>query len=55
MFVTDLDNTLVGNDAALLELNQNLGQHRKKYETKIVYATGRSLFLYQQLKREKNF
>ncbi len=53
MFVTDLDNTLVGNDAALLELNQNLGQHRKKYETKIVYATGRSLFLYQQLKREK--
>lgn len=53
MFVTDLDNTLVGHDSALLELNQNLGQHRKEYGTKIVYATGRSLFLYQQLKKEK--
>jgi sucrose-6F-phosphate phosphohydrolase len=54
MFVTDLDNTLVGDDATLLELNQKLSQHRQEYGTKIVYATGRSLFLYQQLKAEKN-
>ncbi|NRB09439.1 MAG: sucrose-phosphate phosphatase [Richelia sp.] len=54
MFVTDLDNTLVGNDGALLELNKKLSQHRQEYGTKIVYATGRSLFLYQELKEEKN-
>ncbi len=54
MFVTDLDNTLVGNDEALVELSQKLSQHRQKYGTKIVYATGRSLFLYQELKEEKN-
>ena len=54
MFVTDLDNTLVGNDGALLELNKKLSQHRQEYGTKIVYATGRSLFLYQELKAEKN-
>jgi len=54
MFVTDLDNTFVGNDEALVELSQKLSQHRQKYGTKIVYATGRSLFLYQELKEEKN-
>ena len=54
MFVTDLDNTFVGDDEALLELSQKLSQHRQKYGTKIVYATGRSLFLYQELKEEKN-
>ncbi|MDJ0733308.1 MAG: sucrose-phosphate phosphatase [Nostocaceae cyanobacterium] len=54
MFVTDLDNTFVGNDTALIELSQKLNQHRQEYGTKIVYATGRSPILYQELKQEKN-
>jgi len=47
LFVTDLDNTLVGDDQALIKLNRLLSQQQPK--TKIVYATGRSLTLYQQL------
>ncbi len=54
LFVTDLDNTLVGDDQALGELNRYLSQHRQEYGTKIVYATGRSPVLYQQLQTEKN-
>ena len=54
LFVTDLDNTLVGDDQALEELNQKLNQHRQAYDTKIVYITGRSLTLYQQLTEEKH-
>ena len=53
LFVTDLDNTLVGDDT-LTELNQKLSEHRQKYGTKIVYATGRSLLLYRELQIEKN-
>ncbi|MEB3338197.1 MAG: HAD-IIB family hydrolase, partial [Leptolyngbyaceae bacterium] len=49
LLVTDLDNTLVGDDQALAELNQHLSQHRQVHGTKIVYATGRSLTSYQQL------
>ncbi|KAM3099586.1 sucrose-phosphate phosphatase [Phormidesmis sp. 146-35] len=52
LFVTDLDNTLVGDDDALERLNQQLSQHRQTYGTKIVYSTGRSLTLYQELTRE---
>jgi hypothetical protein len=54
LFVTDLDHTFVGNDAALVELTQILAEHRQEYGTKIVYATGRSPVLYQELKEEKN-
>jgi sucrose-6-phosphatase len=54
MFVTDLDNTLVGDDQALVELNQMLSQHREEHGSKIVYATGRSLVLYRELEEEKN-
>ncbi|WP_066375340.1 sucrose-phosphate phosphatase [Anabaena sp. CA = ATCC 33047] len=54
MFVTDLDHTLVGDDAALTQLNQILTQHRQEYGTKIVYATGRSPVLYKELQIEKN-
>jgi hypothetical protein len=54
LFVTDLDNTLVGDDNALKTLNQQLSQHRQNYGTKIVYATGRSLFLYRQLTTQKS-
>ncbi len=54
LFVTDLDNTFVGDDDALRELEQLLSQHRQKHGTKIVYATGRSPVLYQKLKQERN-
>ena len=54
LFVTDLDNTLVGEDQALVELNRQLSQHRQEHRTKIVYATGRSPTLYQQLQAEKH-
>jgi sucrose-6-phosphatase len=53
LFVTDLDNTLVGDRAALETLNKGLSRHRYDYGTKIVYATGRSLFLYRQLVTEQ--
>ena len=53
LFVTDLDNTLVGDDQALVELNHKLSQHRQEYGTKIVYATGRSPILYRKLQQEK--
>jgi sucrose-6-phosphatase len=54
MFVTDLDHTLVGDNEALEKLKKELINHREKYGTKIVYATGRSLTLYDELKQEQN-
>lgn len=54
LFVTDLDNTLVGDDQALATLNHKLSQHRQEYGTKIVYATGRSPELYHLLATEKS-
>lgn len=54
LFVTDLDNTLVGDDEALAVLNRHLTQHRQAYGTKVVYSTGRSLTSYRQLKAEKS-
>ena len=54
LFVTDLDNTLVGDDAALALLNQELASHRQQYNSKIVYATGRSLYLYRLLAEAKS-
>ncbi|MBD2136264.1 sucrose-phosphate phosphatase [Anabaena sp. FACHB-1237] len=53
LFITDLDNTLVGDDAAMVKLMERLVEHRQKYGTKIIYSTGRSLFLYKELKEEK--
>ena len=53
LFVTDLDNTLVGNDNALKDLNQQLSRHRQEHGTKIVYATGRSRQIYHDLKQKK--
>ena len=53
LLITDLDNTLVGDDTTLEELNQHLSQHRQEHGTRIVYATGRSLTLYQLLRTEK--
>ena len=54
LFVTDLDNTLVGDDAALSKLNEQLANHRQNYQSKIVYATGRSLYLYRLLAEDKS-
>lgn len=54
LFVTDLDNTLVGDDSALIELNRQLAHHREQYSSKIVYATGRSLYLYRLLAEAKS-
>ena len=53
LFVTDLDNTLVGERRALALLNEQLKQHREKYGTKIVYATGRSPILFAELQTEQ--
>lgn len=53
LLVTDLDQTLIGDDTALINLNELLDEKRQKYDTKIVYSTGRSLELYTQLNKEK--
>ncbi|HEY9825765.1 MAG TPA: sucrose-phosphate phosphatase [Stenomitos sp.] len=49
LLVTDLDNTLVGDDAALERLNAQLIQARSLSNTFLVYSTGRSLTSYRQL------
>ncbi|MBD2313423.1 sucrose-phosphate phosphatase [Desertifilum sp. FACHB-1129] len=54
LFVTDLDNTLVGDDAALAFLNDRLSSYRQEYGTKIVYSTGRSLVSYKHLRSKKH-
>jgi len=54
LFITDLDNTLVGDDASLRRLNQKLASHRDQHQSKIVYATGRSLYLYRLLSEAKS-
>ncbi|NEQ98239.1 MAG: sucrose-phosphate phosphatase [Cyanothece sp. SIO2G6] len=53
LFVTDLDHTLVGDDAALSALNQQLQYHREEHGTMVVYATGRSPTLYQALRQQQ--
>ena len=53
LFVTDLDNTLVGESRALAVLNEKLKQHREEHGTKIVYATGRSPILFAELQSEQ--
>ena len=54
LFITDLDGTLVGDRAALAELNRQLEAHRQQYGTLITYSTGRSPTLYQQLTTEED-
>jgi sucrose-6-phosphatase len=54
LIVTDLDNTLLGDDTALETLNQKLSENRQKYGTKIVYATGRTPLSYQHIAQEKH-
>lgn len=52
LLITDLDNTLVGDDLATKKLNQYLDEHRQHYI--FVYATGRSYSSAQRLKAERN-
>jgi sucrose-6-phosphatase len=52
LLVTDLDNTLVGDEAALVQLNQWLIDARAQQDVLLVYSTGRSLESYRQLCRE---
>jgi sucrose-6-phosphatase len=52
LIVTDLDSTLVGDNISLREFNRLFQQHRKIYGSKLVYATGRSLQLYEELESE---
>jgi sucrose-6-phosphatase len=54
LLVTDLDHTLVGDDRALATLNQQITERRQADGTLLVYATGRSPILYQELKDEKH-
>jgi sucrose-6-phosphatase len=54
LLVTDLDNTLVGDDRSLEQLNHLLDRYRQTYGTKIVYATGRSKTSYQELAQAKS-
>ncbi|NJL82585.1 MAG: sucrose-phosphate phosphatase [Chloroflexaceae bacterium] len=53
LLATDLDNTLVGDDTALTRLNRYLEDNRQTQNLKLVYITGRSLYLYRQLAQEK--
>jgi sucrose-6F-phosphate phosphohydrolase len=53
LLITDLDYTLVGDDQAMAKLNQKLYLHRNQHATKIVYSTGRSLYLYQELIKQQ--
>jgi sucrose-6-phosphatase len=52
LIVTDLDATLVGNDRYLEDFNRFFTKHREAHGSKLVYATGRSLKLYQDLESE---
>jgi sucrose-6-phosphatase len=49
LLVTDLDNTLVGDDDALQTLNQRLEVAREQAHIILVYSTGRSLTSYRRL------
>lgn len=49
LLVTDLDNTLVGDDSALQALNEAIEQHRIDFGSLLVYSTGRSLASYRDL------
>ncbi len=49
LLVTDLDNTLVGDEESLSQLNQWLVRARAEQGILLVYSTGRSLSSYHQL------
>ena len=51
LLITDLDNTLVGDDLATKKLNQYLCTYRQNHV--LVYATGRSYASAQKLRQER--
>ena len=53
LLATDLDDTLVGDDRALEDLNQYLTHHRQAHGAMIAYITGRSLEDYKATLRAK--
>ena len=53
LLATDLDGTLVGDDSALAVLKDQLAKLRNSGQLKLVYVTGRSLEMYQELRDEK--
>ncbi|MGK7892565.1 MAG: sucrose-phosphate phosphatase [Xenococcus sp. (in: cyanobacteria)] len=54
LFVTDLDDTLLGDDFALKALNDKLEKHRRQSQTKIVYLTERPFYAYKILAKAKS-
>ncbi len=50
LLVTDLDGTLIGNRAALLQFNQLASELRNKQKVKLVYVTGLSLESFDELR-----
>ena len=52
LLITDLDNTLVGDDSALQNLNEKIEQHRIDFGSLLIYSTGRSLASYQDLRNQ---
>lgn len=52
LLVTDLDNTLVGDDSALKTLNEQLEEHRIEFGSLLVYSTGRSIASFRDLQAQ---
>jgi len=55
LLVTDLDNTLVGDNASLQQFNQLTRELRNRGVLKLAYATGRSLESFGELKKSQPF
>lgn len=54
LLMTDLDDTLVGDELALRQLQAWLASQRRDHRVKVVYSTGRSLVSYRQLQAEQS-
>jgi sucrose-6F-phosphate phosphohydrolase len=53
LLVTDLDDTLVGDDDALRQLDRFLAAAKSRHGSRVVYSTGRSLTLYRELAADR--
>jgi hydroxymethylpyrimidine pyrophosphatase-like HAD family hydrolase len=54
LLATDLDDTLLGDDDSMHQLNNMLGELRDQHKLKLVYITGRSTQRYALLEDEKS-
>lgn len=54
MLATDLDDTLIGDDAAMRRLNMLVDELRKTADLRLVYVTGRSPKMVAELQGEKS-